>query len=158
MHHRHGRMLKELVAWSEKNNARAVKGRFDPQLDSRTCRRRVEGNVSNEFGVASEQRDSKRMERPMKEIFTAIAFAVLLTAVPALAADTSTNNKPASSISSGPGVKGAPGNKNGPAAQPNSMDKAGSSSGTAYTQPSQEYNESAAVEIELTQKTYLVWC
>ena len=28
----------------------------------------------------------------MKEIFTAIAFAVLLTAVPALAADTSTNN------------------------------------------------------------------
>ena len=74
----------------------------------------------------------------MKEIFTAIAFAVLLTAVPALAADTSTNNKPASSISSGPGVKGAPGNKNGPAAQPNSMDKAGSSSGTAYTQPSQD--------------------
>ena len=94
----------------------------------------------------------------MKEIFTAIAFAVLLTAVPALAADTSTDNQPASSTSSGPGVKGAPGNKNGPAAQPNSMDKAGSSSGTAYTQPSQEYNESAAVEIELTQKTYLVWC
>ena len=80
----------------------------------------------------------KRMERPMKEIFTAIAFAVLLTAVPALAADTSTNNKPASSTSSGPGVKGAPGNKNGPAAQPNSMDKAGSSSGTADTQPSQD--------------------
>ena len=74
----------------------------------------------------------------MKEIFTAIAFAVLLTAVPALAADTSTNNKPASSTSSGPGVKGAPGNKNGPAAQPNSMDKAGSSSGTADTQPSQD--------------------
>jgi hypothetical protein len=114
------------------------KGQFDPQLNSRTCRRRVEGNVSNEFGVASEQRDSKRMERPMKEIFTAIAFAVLLTAVPALAADTSTNNKPASSTSSGPGVKGAPGNKNGPAAQPNSMDKAGSSSGTADTQPSQD--------------------
>ena len=35
----------------------------------------------------------KRMERPMKEIFTAIAFAVLLTAVPALAADTSTDNR-----------------------------------------------------------------
>ena len=60
----------------------------------------------------------------MKEIFTAIAFAVLLTAVPAIAADTSTDNQPASSTSSGPGVKGAPGNKNGPAAQPNSMDKA----------------------------------
>ena len=74
----------------------------------------------------------------MKEIFTAIAFAVLLTAVPALAADTSTDNQPASSTSSGPGVKGAPGNKNGPAAQPNSMDKAGSSSGTADTQPSQD--------------------
>ena len=74
----------------------------------------------------------------MKEIFTAIAFVVLLTAVPALAADTSTDNQPASSTSSGPGVKGAPGNKNGPAAQPNSMDKAGSSSGTADTQPSQD--------------------
>ena len=53
-----------------------IEGQFDPQLDSRTCRRQVEGNVSNEFGVASEQRNSKkRMERPMKEIFTAIAFA-----------------------------------------------------------------------------------
>ena len=26
MHHRHGRMLKELVAWSEKNNAKLLKG------------------------------------------------------------------------------------------------------------------------------------
>ena len=59
----------------------------------------------------------------MKEIFTAIAFAVLLTAVPALAADTSTNNKPASSTSSGPGVKGAPGNKSGPAEKPNTTGK-----------------------------------
>jgi hypothetical protein len=75
----------------------------------------------------------------MKEIFAAIAFAVLLTAVPALAADTSTDSQPASSTSSGPGVKGAPGNKNGPVEKPNATGNTGSSSGTAGagTQPSQ---------------------
>ena len=73
----------------------------------------------------------------MKKIIAVTALGLLVTAGPALAADTSTDNKPASSTSSGPGVKGAPGNKNGPAAKP--MDSnTGSSSGTggAATQPS----------------------
>ena len=72
----------------------------------------------------------------MKKIIAVTALGLLVTAGPA-AADTSTDNKPASSTSSGPGVKGAPGNKNGPAAKP--MDSnTGSSSGTggAATQPS----------------------
>ena len=66
----------------------------------------------------------------MKKIITATAFAVLLTAAPAFAADTSTDNKPASSTSSGPGVKGAPGNKSGPAVKSDKMDNAGSSPST----------------------------
>ena len=48
----------------------------------------------------------------MNKTITIGMFAVLLTA-PAFAGDTSTDNKPASSTSSGPGVKGAPGNKSG---------------------------------------------
>ena len=59
----------------------------------------------------------------MKKMITAAGFAILVTAAPAFAADTSTDNKPASSTSSGPGVKGAPGNKRGPAEKPNSPEK-----------------------------------
>ena len=63
---------------------------------------RSKGTSRMNSALLRSKETQKRMERPMKEI------AVLLTAVPALAADTSTNNKPASSTSSGPGVKGAP--------------------------------------------------
>ena len=43
----------------------------------------------------------------MKKIIAACAFATLVCAGPAIAADTSSSNQPSSSTSSGPGVKGA---------------------------------------------------
>ena len=102
-----------------------------------------EQGVGNTFTLAAllgGKETQKGWNVPMKKIITATGFAVLLTAAPAFAADTSTDNKPASSTSSGPGVKGAPGNKSGPAAKSDKMDNAGSSSSTggAATQPSQD--------------------
>ena len=96
-------------------------------------------NIVHSEAVSGEKIPT-RMERPMQKFIHAAPFAVLLMAAPAFAADTSTDNKPASSTSSGPGVKGAPGNKNGPAAKSDSMDKAAPSSATGgtATQPSQD--------------------
>ena len=54
----------------------------------------------------------------MKKLLAATAFAALFAAVPAIAAENSTDNMPPSPQSSGPGVKGDTGNKNGPAAKP----------------------------------------
>ena len=74
----------------------------------------------------------------MKKIIAACAFVALLGAAPAIAADTSTNNQPSSSTSSGPGVKGAPGNKNGPAMDANGSGNSGASTGDQGMSPSQD--------------------
>jgi len=66
----------------------------------------------------------------MKNVIAATAFAALLVAVPAIAAENSSDNMPPSSTSSGPNVKGAPGGKSGPTADPNATNPSGSGSST----------------------------
>ncbi len=74
----------------------------------------------------------------MKKIIAACVFAAVFGAAPAIAADTSTNNQPSSSTSSGPGVKGAPGSKNGPAMDANGSGNSGAGSGEQGMSPSQD--------------------
>jgi hypothetical protein len=78
----------------------------------------------------------------MKKIIAATAFAALFAAVPAIAAEDSTNMPP-SSESSGPGVKGDPGSTSGPAMKPDSSNtgtssSSGSSTGEQGMEPSQD--------------------
>ena len=72
----------------------------------------------------------------MKRILTACAVVAAMGVVPALAADSSNNNMPSSATSSGPGVKGEPGSKNGPAMNANGNN--GASSGEKGMSPSQD--------------------
>ena len=66
----------------------------------------------------------------MKKLIAACTFAALLGAAPAIAADTTNDNRPPSDTSSGPGVKGAPGSTNGPAMDANDpASNSGASSG-----------------------------
>ena len=81
----------------------------------------------------------------MYKILVATAFTALIAAAPAFAADDTAGNKSVSPQSSGPGVSGAPGNKNGPAADSDSNMKSmqgsgasGASSGEQGTQPTQD--------------------
>lgn len=79
----------------------------------------------------------------MKKVIIGTAIAALLSAAPALAVE----NSPATPPNSGPGIKGAPGNKSGPVVTPsgqNKMGGTGASTGEAgkglspATQPSQD--------------------
>ncbi|MBS0240500.1 MAG: hypothetical protein JSS54_13575 [Proteobacteria bacterium] len=72
----------------------------------------------------------------MRKMIAACAIATLFGVAPALAADTSNDNQPPSDTSSGPGVKGAPGNKNGPAMDPQGTTGAGA--GEQGMSPSQD--------------------
>ncbi|WP_156150745.1 hypothetical protein [Hyphomicrobium sp. 99] len=75
----------------------------------------------------------------MKKIIAACAIATLFGIAPVLAADYSSDNKPASETSSGPGVKGAPGSKNGPAMDANGpAGTSGASTGDQGMSPSQD--------------------
>ncbi len=77
----------------------------------------------------------------MKTIVTACAVAALIGITPAMAADYSNgnSNQPSSATSSGPGVKGMPGNKNGPALTPEgNSGSSGASSGEQGMSPSQD--------------------
>lgn len=90
----------------------------------------------------------------MKTLVAACALTAIVGIAPALAADTSVNNPSSSTLqnsspTSGPGVKGAPGNKNGPAMkQPGdnsgssgssmSSGSSGASTGEQGTLPSQD--------------------
>ncbi len=80
----------------------------------------------------------------MKTLVTACALAAVMGIAPALAADNSSTNQsnsnlPNSTTSSGPGVKGAPGNKNGPAMTPNGTSgNSGASTGEQGMSPSQD--------------------
>lgn len=79
----------------------------------------------------------------MKKIITACAVAALFGITPALAADYSNSNantnQPSSATSSGPGVKGMPGNKSGPAATPQGTSgSSGASTGEQGMSPSQD--------------------
>ena len=74
----------------------------------------------------------------MRKMIAACAIAALFGAAPAFAADTS-NNKPPSDTSSGPGVKGAPGSTNGPAMDANDpAGNSGASTGDQGMSPSQD--------------------
>lgn len=75
----------------------------------------------------------------MKKLIAACAFAALFAAAPAIAADTSTDNQPSSPTSSGPGVKGDPGGKNGPAMDANGKNSnSGAGTGEQGMSPSQD--------------------
>lgn len=76
----------------------------------------------------------------MKKMIAACAIAALFGVTPAVAADSSNDNKPASDMSSGPGVHGDVGGKNGPAMNPDgsSSGSSGASSGDQGMSPSQD--------------------
>lgn len=75
----------------------------------------------------------------MRKMIAAWAIVALFGAAPAFAADTSNDNQPPSDTSSGPGVKGAPGNKNGPAMDPHgTTGNSGASTGDQGMSPSQD--------------------
>jgi hypothetical protein len=78
----------------------------------------------------------------MKKIIAATAFAALFAAVPAFAAEDSTNMPP-SSESSGPGVKGDAGSTNGPATKPESSTGTSSSSGNSTGEQGMEPSQDA---------------
>ena len=82
----------------------------------------------------------------MKKLLAATAFAALFAAVHAIAAENSTDNMPPSPQSSGPGVKGDTGNKNGPAAKPSDSSTTGtsSSSGTSTGEQGMSPSQNAA--------------
>jgi hypothetical protein len=83
------------------------------------------------------------MEHAMKKIIAATAFAAMFAAVPAIAAESGPNVDPglntgkqgATPSDNSAGVKGAPGNKNGPATGSNGS--AGASTGEQGMAPSQ---------------------
>ncbi len=81
----------------------------------------------------------------MKTLVAACALTAIVGIAPALAVDTSVDNPSSSTLqnsapTSGPGVKGAPGNKNGPAMkQPSdNSGSSGASTGEQGTLPSQD--------------------
>lgn len=75
----------------------------------------------------------------MKTLVAACALTAVVGIAPALAADNSVNNPSSSTLqnsapTSGPGVKGAPGNKNGPAMkQPSDNSGSSGSSGSSMS-------------------------
>jgi hypothetical protein len=109
-----------------------------------TAARNVEQRASRNVARGSRNFVSKDGNN-MHKIFVATAFAALIAAAPAFAADDTAGNKSVSPQSSGPGVSGAPGNKNGPATNSDSDMKSmpdsgasGASSGEQGTQPTQD--------------------
>jgi len=101
--------------------------------------RHVSGTLQERRAFNPRKVKNDKEENAMRKMFAACAIAALFGVTPAMAADTSTDNKPASDMSSGPGVKGDVGGKNGPAMDADGASgSSGASSGEQGMSPSQD--------------------